>query len=122
MHVIPATTYESISAGPATLRAAAEVGSAALKLREYLACGRPVIASDLPGAGPYLVQEKAGVAVPADDVHELAMAIIQLLKDPKTRSEFGTSAVSAARRDFSWDRIAVQLIGLFERQSFAFGS
>jgi len=107
---------------PSTLARNAEVGSAALKLREYLACGRPVIASDLPGAGPYLVQEKAGVAVPADDVHELAMAIIQLLKDPKTRSEFGTSAVSAARRDFSWDRIAVQLIGLFERQSFAFGS
>ena len=39
---------------PSTLRRNSRIGSSALKMREYLACGRPVVATNIEGGGPLL--------------------------------------------------------------------
>ena len=72
-----------------------------VKMFEYMASERPVIASDLPTIREVL-NEKNSVIVPPDSPHDLARAIHNLLDNPDRGSELA----AVARRDveaFSWD-------------------
>ncbi len=72
-----------------------------LKLLEYLAVGRPVIASRL-GDLPDLVESDCGRLVPPGRVQPLASAIHDLAIDPALRSRMGKAAARrAAREDWS---------------------
>jgi glycosyltransferase involved in cell wall biosynthesis len=76
------------------------------KLFQYLACGKPVVATKLPGTMPFLAGEEDGViyAETADTVNVL----IQLLSDREKRRCLGERGVAAARR-FDWVEIARQM-------------
>jgi glycosyltransferase involved in cell wall biosynthesis len=76
------------------------------KLFQYLACGKPVVATRLPGTIPFLAGEEDGVtyAETADTVNVL----IQLLSDPERCRRLGERGVLAARR-FDWVEIARQM-------------
>jgi len=65
------------------------IGLSPLKIYEYLACGKPVVASDIKGIGDLLRNSNAGIAVTPEDPVELANAIIKLLKDEKLRELMG---------------------------------
>ena len=72
-----------------------------VKMFEYMASGRPVVASDLPTIREVLNQTKA-LIVPPDDPHALAEALQGLLADP-ARAE---ALAERARRDvaaYAWD-------------------
>lgn len=106
---------------PSTNLRNSQIGSSALKLREYLACGRPVVASDIPGAGPYLTENGVGLGVKADDPAAIASAIVQLLKQPSVMDEMGKRAELLAKTSLTWE-IAVSLLVAIFRQSLARGS
>src|SRR5215831_9384812 len=76
------------------------------KLFQYLACGKPVVATRLPGTIPFLADEEDGIiyAETADTVNVL----IQLLSDPQRCRRLGERGVVAARR-FDWVEIARQM-------------
>ncbi len=81
------------------------------KLGEYLAGGRPVIASDLPITRE-LVPEAAGVFFPCGDFKRLAEQLILLAQDPERRVAMGKAARAAAEKvDASW--IRGQLLDLY---------
>lgn len=61
---------------------------------QYLAGGKPVILTDLPGIRELIVPEHNGLIVPADDVQAAADATVALLAD---REQF--AALSAGARD-----------------------
>jgi glycosyltransferase involved in cell wall biosynthesis len=63
-------------------------------LKEALAVGTPVIASDLAGASEILDGGRCGLLVPAGDVAALASAIARMLTDPALRERLA----SAGRR------------------------
>lgn len=50
---------------------------------ESIACGTPVIASDLPGVRVPVLETQAGIIVPPNNAHELAAAIIAVLDHPE---------------------------------------
>jgi glycosyltransferase involved in cell wall biosynthesis len=50
---------------------------------EAMACGTPVIATDLPGIRVPVEKTGAGLVVPPANTEELARALIAVLKDPK---------------------------------------
>lgn len=56
-----------------------------LKIMTYLACGRPVITSDMDEMGPVIRRAGAGDYVPSDDPSALADALISLLSEPEAR-------------------------------------
>ncbi len=62
-----------------------------LAAAEAMAAGTPVIASDTDGLRN-LVDEHAGVLVPAGDAEKLAEAIVELLKDDQSRKNKGVYA------------------------------
>ncbi|HEU0129514.1 MAG TPA: glycosyltransferase, partial [Mycobacteriales bacterium] len=71
----------------------------ALTALEALACGRPVVASDVTGMRE--VVDPAGL-VPPDDPAALAAALAELLADPDRRVKLGAAASTRAD-DFSVD-------------------
>jgi len=80
---------------------------------EAMACGTPVVASQIGGL-PYIVQDGiTGFTVPVDDPQELASRLISLIQDPALRDRMGKQAVQVAQ-DYAWDKIASKLLVVYE--------
>ncbi len=80
---------------------------------EAMACGTPVVASQIGGLA-YLVQDRVtGYTVPVDDPKELADRITSLLQDPSLRDKMGSQAVRVAQ-DYAWEKIAAKLVPVYE--------
>ena len=77
-----------------------------LKLYEYMACGKPVIASDIEGVREILVESKSGICVPPESPHELAQATIGLLRDTKARESMGKNGRRHIVENRSWESVA----------------
>ena len=55
--------------------------STPVSILEALACGRPVVTTDLPALREWITPGLSGLMVPQHDSHGLAQALIQLLTD-----------------------------------------
>jgi len=84
-----------------------------LKLFEYLAAGKPIIASDLPALREVLRHEENCLLTPAGDPRALAEAIVRLATDPTLCERLARQAFADATQ-YSWDRRAARLERLFE--------
>jgi glycosyltransferase involved in cell wall biosynthesis len=78
-----------------------------LKLHEYLACGKPVVATPLPN-----LREFADVLYFAEDTSQWVQAIEQALGE--TNPELRTRRQSVAREN-SWDSRVHTIIRLFDK-------
>ena len=83
-------------------------GLSPLKLFEAMACGVPVVASDLPGLGDLVRQHDCGVTFRAGDADELAGAVGRLARDRGEAREMGLRGRAAASARYSWDARAGQ--------------
>lgn len=61
----------------------------AIVLIEAMACGKPVISTDVSGACDVIVDEKTGFIVPLDDSDAISQKILLLLSDSKKRVIMG---------------------------------
>jgi len=88
------------------------------KLVDYLAMGRPVVATDHPDQRQVLSQSGAGVLV--DDVTGMGGAVIALLRDPSAAEAMGACGPAwvAAHRDYGAisDTVAAVYRRLLERR------
>lgn len=84
-------------------------GYSPLKLYEYLACGRPVVASRLDGL-EVVEREDLGRLVPAADADALARAVIEVLSDDRARADMGDRARRVALERFGWNKAAEETI------------
>lgn len=72
------------------------------KLFEYMASGRPVVASRLEQLAEIVRDGETGLLVTPGDVAELAAAILRLLDDAELRVALGTRARAEALRLHTW--------------------
>ncbi len=79
---------------------------------EAMACGTPVIASDVGGLTFLVRHERTGYHVPARDPAALAARITQLLTDEGLRRRIGQRAACWAEL-YTWPRIADQIETLY---------
>jgi len=80
---------------------------------EAMACGRPVVASQVGGLA-FLVQDGiTGFTVPVDDPQALAERLTELIQDVELKQRMGAQAAAIAH-DFGWERIAAQILALYE--------
>jgi glycosyltransferase involved in cell wall biosynthesis len=79
-------------------------GVAPLKLFEAMACGVPVIASELPFQAELVRQERAGLVIPASAPDKLAAAVAQLAEDAQTARAMGANGADYVVREASWRR------------------
>jgi len=80
-----------------------------LKLYETLACGVPVIVSDLPGQADLVAEGRCGLVVPCGDAAALARAVAQLAADPGAAREMGRRGAALVRAAHSWRARAVEI-------------
>jgi glycosyltransferase involved in cell wall biosynthesis len=83
-------------------RGRSSTGVSPLKLYETLACGIPVIATDLPGQAEIVRAGKCGVIVPCDDPGALAGAVAELAADPGAAHEMGRRGADLVHAEHSW--------------------
>ena len=83
-----------------------------LKLFEYMAAGKAIVASRLPSLGEVLTDEVNALLVAAGDPDALAGGIKRLVNDPPLRARLGGAARDAVA-EYSWDRRAERLEILF---------
>jgi glycosyltransferase involved in cell wall biosynthesis len=89
----------------------ARIGVSPVKLAEYMAAARAVVATELPGLRETLADTGAGRVVPIDP-GAMAEAIISLL-DPDCADELGARGRRLAVESFSWRSIVARTIPLF---------
>jgi len=83
-------------------------GLSPLKLFEAMACGVPIVASDLPGLGDTVRVHECGLTFPAGDPDALARSVAQLAADPARARDMGSRGRAAALALYSWDARAGQ--------------
>jgi len=81
-------------------------GFSPIKLYEYLACGRPVIASRIDGVKEVIEEGECGYLFEAGDAEELAKRIIQSYQERETLQEMGLRGRRLVEGKYSWRAIA----------------
>ncbi len=83
---------------------------------EAMACGTPVIASEVGGLG-YLVQNGiTGYTIPDSEPEALCDKLSWLLGNTDLRNEMGASAAKYAA-NYAWNKIAAQIIDVYKEVS-----
>jgi glycosyltransferase involved in cell wall biosynthesis len=91
-------------------------------LLEAAACGRPIVATDVPGCREIARNGINALLVPPDDPMALAEAIDRLAHDPQLRQSFGRAGRLLVESEFTSDQIATKIVEVYDellRRRFA---
>ena len=85
-----------------------------LSIVEAMACGVPVITTDVFGPREIVRNNHDGVAVPPDDVKALVEAVERLLMDNELRDQLTRNALKSVKERFDIRENAKQLVAIYE--------
>jgi glycosyltransferase involved in cell wall biosynthesis len=83
------------------------------KVFEYMACGLPIVASDLPGLRELIEPAQCGLLVEPESVNAHVGAICRLLDDHGKASAMGAAGSAYARSHYSWEEERKSLLRLY---------
>jgi glycosyltransferase involved in cell wall biosynthesis len=84
-----------------------------LSLMEAAACGRAMIASDVPGCREIVIHERTGLLFPVDDVPALADVMVRIAGDRQLRAHYAIAARELVVEKFAADIIGRQTVQLY---------
>lgn len=84
------------------------------KLFQYMACGKPILASDCPAQKEVIEKETCGVVYKADDAENLADAVLELYYDPNKAKKLGLHGAKAVKERWNWDITGKNLLNAYE--------
>jgi glycosyltransferase involved in cell wall biosynthesis len=82
---------------------------------EGMACGLPMVVSDVGGNGEAVVHERTGFVVPPRDPQALAEALLKLALDGTMRHAMGKLARQRAEQNFSMTTCIDHYVKLYNR-------
>jgi glycosyltransferase involved in cell wall biosynthesis len=88
-----------------------------LVIAEAMACGRAVITSGAGGAAELIQPEHNAIVHAPGDAAKLAQAIRRLASDSALRRDLGIRARASACERFDRDRLASELVDIYERMA-----
>ncbi|MBI5793658.1 glycosyltransferase family 4 protein [Candidatus Uhrbacteria bacterium] len=80
---------------------------------EAMACGVPVIASDVGGVREAITSQ-TGILLTHNDIQTLSQALEQLIQNPKQRKAMGEQAHLAAQKKFSVDQMYEATLAVYQ--------
>jgi L-malate glycosyltransferase len=86
-----------------------------LSALEAMACGVPVVASNVGGLPEVIAHGITGFLQPPDDLQGMAASAIAILSDPGAHARMAAEGVRLAQERFSANRIVPQYEALYER-------
>ncbi|MEP6664324.1 MAG: glycosyltransferase [Verrucomicrobiota bacterium] len=81
---------------------------------ESMACGVPVIASDVSDNKYVIPDGKAGFVVAVNDVDSMAQRVVSLLSNDAERIRFGQNAREWVLKEFSCERLAEKTVAVYQ--------
>jgi glycosyltransferase involved in cell wall biosynthesis/RimJ/RimL family protein N-acetyltransferase len=84
------------------------------KALEYMALGKPVLASNLPLLRYMVEATGAGICVPADDPEAVANAIAEVARNPEHWRESGRRARKYVSQKWTWEQESRKLLRLYK--------
>ncbi len=88
---------------------------------EAMACGLPVVATDVGGNAELVVAGQTGRVVPTDNPQAMAEAILGLWRDPALCARMGSQGRRVVEQRFSLQAMVAAYQGLYDRQLAASG-
>jgi phosphatidyl-myo-inositol alpha-mannosyltransferase len=85
-----------------------------ITLLEAMACGTPMIVSDITGFRELIDGGAEAVLAPKDDPSAWARAVVDLMGDPVRRTAMGAAGRAKAER-FAWPQVAERVLGVYQR-------
>ena len=83
---------------------------------EAMACGKPVVNTNLPTGVPYVsVDGETGITVPPGDSLAIAAAVNRLLGDPDLRRRLGENGRRRVENGFTRQRMVEKVLDLYRR-------
>ena len=83
-------------------------------LMEAMACGKPVVGSNVGGIPAVLVDGVTGLLIPTEDFGALADAVVKLLGDPKRMADMGRAGRRRVQAHFSQAAMLEKTGSLYE--------
>lgn len=81
---------------------------------EAMACGTPVVASQVGGLAFLVKDGVTGLVVPGGEPEMLADTLTRLICEPALRNKLGAQAAEYARC-YSWEKITAQIVNLYQK-------
>ena len=88
-----------------------------VSLLEAAACGRPLVASDVPGCREIARPGLNGLLVPPDNPSALAEAITRLAGDRELRRRYGEAGRRIVETEYASDIVGREVVALYQRLS-----
>jgi glycosyltransferase involved in cell wall biosynthesis len=84
-----------------------------LVLVESMACGTPVVASNLPGVRTVVADGQDGFLIQPGNINDLAEKLNHLLKDAEMQAEMGRRGRKKVEELYAWPKVTDQLEGIY---------
>ncbi len=76
-----------------------------IKIFEYMACGKPVVASDVDIVKNLIKENECGMVAEPGDIDAIADKIKQMLNSPVLREKLGKNGRKAVLEKYSWNHV-----------------
>ncbi len=76
-----------------------------IKIFEYMACGKPVITSNVEIVRDLIKENECGIVAEPGDIEELADKIKFILNNPELREKLGKNGRKAVLEKYSWNHV-----------------
>ncbi len=98
--------------GPFTRERNDRIGLSPIKVYEYVACGRPVVVSRIPGVADWIETERLGLTADPGDPEDFALRIVEVLRDDDMMRSMVERGPAAVAERHSWDSVARRILSL----------
>jgi glycosyltransferase involved in cell wall biosynthesis len=100
---------------PANLQYRAKTGAAQIKIFEYLALGKPILAYDHGDAREFFEARKIGWVCQMDP-ENVADKVIEIIQDPNQINEYAQNALALSRQRYNWKVTAAKIVDFLKER------
>ena len=90
-------------------------GCCPLKIIEYMACGKAIVAANLPVVRELVCEGVEALLFEPGNPEDLARQVVKLLNEPELAAENGRNAASRAHHQFTWQKAQTNLLQTYQR-------
>jgi len=90
-------------------------GCCPIKVIEYMACARPIVAANLPVVRELVREDIDALLFAPDDAGDLARQILRVLNDRELAEKLATNAAARARSKLTWHEAQKKLLKVYDR-------